>query len=48
VKARRDPLIEAGIIKNPDDPRPESYKIDCDSIESGDVIPSTKDEWGNG
>jgi hypothetical protein len=37
--------VTAGIIKNPDDPRPESYKIDCDSIESGDVIPSTKDEW---
>jgi len=24
--------ITAGIIKNPDDARPESYKIDCDSI----------------
>ena len=38
--------ITAGIIKNPDDPRPESYKIDCDSIESGEMVPSTKDEWG--
>lgn len=38
--------VTAGIIKNPDDPRPESYKIDCDSIESGDVILPTKDEWG--
>jgi hypothetical protein len=38
--------ITAGITKNADDPRPESYKIDCDSIESGDVVPSTKDEWG--
>jgi hypothetical protein len=37
--------VTAGIIKNPDDPRPESYKIDCDSIESGDVIPTTQDEW---
>ena len=38
--------ITAGIIKNADDPRPESYKIDCDSIEPGEVVLSTKDEWG--
>lgn len=38
--------ITADIQKNPDDPRPESYKIDCDSIESGSVIPTTQDEWG--
>ncbi len=39
--------ITAGIAKNSDDPRPESYKIDCDSIELGEFIPTTQDEWGN-
>jgi hypothetical protein len=38
--------ISADIKKSPDDDRPESYKIDCDRIDSGDVIPSTNDEWG--
>jgi hypothetical protein len=38
--------ISADIKKSPDDDRPESYKIDCDTIESGEVIKSTSDEWG--
>jgi hypothetical protein len=38
--------IVADVRKNQDDPRPESYKIDCDSIQPGEVIPSTQDEWG--
>jgi len=33
-------------LKNPRDSRPESYKIDCDSITIGDKLPTTKDEWG--
>jgi hypothetical protein len=38
--------IEAAIAKNPSDSRPESYRINCDSIQCGDVIPPTPDEWG--
>jgi hypothetical protein len=38
--------ITADIQKKSDDSRPESFRIDCDSIEAGDVIPTTKDEWG--
>lgn len=38
--------ISAGIQKNPQDSRPESYKIDCDSITVGEKLPTTKDEWG--
>src|SRR5712692_2158218 len=38
--------ITAGILKNPDDTRPESYKIDCDSIRVGESVPTTQDEWG--
>jgi len=38
--------ITATICKNPADSRPESFRIDCDSIEYGDKIPTTADEWG--
>jgi hypothetical protein len=38
--------ITAEISKNPADSRPESYKVNCDSIECGEIIPTTKDEWG--
>jgi len=38
--------ITAGLLKNPNDTRPESYKIDCDSITVGEKLPGTKDEWG--
>ncbi len=38
--------ITAGLLKNPADTRPESYKIDCDSIQVGERVPTTKDEWG--
>jgi hypothetical protein len=38
--------ISAGIQKNPHDSRPESYKIDCDSIKVGESVPATQDEWG--
>src|SRR3989442_3655183 len=38
--------ITAGIQKNADDSRPESFKIDIDSIKLGEKVPTTKDEWG--
>lgn len=38
--------ITANISKNPADPRPESYRVDCQSIECGQKIPPTSDEWG--
>jgi hypothetical protein len=38
--------ITAGLLKNPNDSRPESYKIDCDSITLGQKLPATDDEWG--
>ena len=38
--------ITAGIQKNPNDTRPESYKIDCNSIQLDEIVPATQDEWG--
>lgn len=38
--------ITASICKNPADSRPESFRINCDSIECGEKIPTTTDEWG--
>jgi hypothetical protein len=38
--------ITADIQKKHDDSRPESFRIDCDSIEAGDVLHPTQDEWG--
>jgi hypothetical protein len=37
--------ITADIKKKEDDSRPESFRIDCDSIAAGDIIPATQDEW---
>jgi hypothetical protein len=38
--------ITANVRKNTDDARPESYNIDCESIECGERVSSTMDEWG--
>jgi hypothetical protein len=38
--------ITADISKSSNDSRPESYRIDCDSIVCGEKIPTTVDEWG--
>jgi hypothetical protein len=38
--------ITADIQKNPHDTRPESYKIDCDSIRVVELVPATQDECG--
>lgn len=38
--------IEARIWKNEADLRPESYRIDCESITLAEVVPPTSDEWG--
>lgn len=38
--------LTAAISKNESDPRPESHRIDCDSIELGEVVDTDKDEWG--
>lgn len=38
--------ITADLLKNPDDSRPESYKIDLESLQVGETIPTTHDEWG--
>ncbi len=38
--------ITADIQKKHDDSRPESFRIDCDSIEAGEVLHPTQDEWG--
>jgi hypothetical protein len=38
--------ITARLMRKYEDPRPESFKIDCESIQAGDTIPPTKDEWG--
>jgi hypothetical protein len=38
--------ITADIQKKHDDSRPESFRIDCDSIQIGETIPTTQDEWG--
>ena len=37
--------MTAKIKKDTYDTRPESYKIDCESIELGDSIPTDKAEW---
>lgn len=38
--------ITARIWKNDTDARPESYRINCESIVLGDIVPPTSDEWG--
>jgi hypothetical protein len=34
--------IEADVAKAPDDPRPESYRINCEGVEVGEFIPTRK------
>src|SRR5712691_10342778 len=36
--------IAAGVSKSTNDPRPESYKLNADSIRIGDMV-SSADEW---
>lgn len=43
---RKYQWITALVARNHSDPRPESYRIDCDSIEVGDAVPPDKYEWG--
>lgn len=43
---RKYQWICAEITPNPGDPRPESYKVNCESIQCKDVVPPTRDEWG--
>lgn len=38
--------ISAEVEKSTADSRPESYRIDCDSIQLQEVLPTTADEWG--
>jgi hypothetical protein len=38
--------ITADVAKSSKDPRPESYKIDTDSMELQETLPTTSDEWG--
>jgi hypothetical protein len=44
-KFKKYQWITARIAKNPNDPRPESYRIDCDSIVTGATIPTDDLEW---
>ena len=37
--------ITATIMKSESDPRPETFRIDWDTIEPGEVIPTDKKEW---
>src|SRR6266478_6463653 len=45
-KFKKYQWMTAAISKNSSDPRPESYRIDCESIDLGDTIPPDADEWG--
>jgi hypothetical protein len=38
--------VSLGLSKNPHDVRPESYRVDPDSISLGATISATPDEWG--
>jgi hypothetical protein len=44
-KFKKYQWITARIAKSERDTRPESYRIDIDSIEPGTVIPTDKNEW---
>lgn len=44
-KFKKYQWMTAEIWKNPKDARPESYRIDADTIELGDVVPSDPNEW---
>jgi hypothetical protein len=43
---KRYQWITASVSKSDKDPRPESYKVDNESIVLGQVITTTSDEWG--
>lgn len=38
--------VTANIVRNTSDPRPESFKVQSGSIQCGEKIPTSKDEWG--
>ena len=44
-KFKKYQWLTARIAKSGFDARPESYKVDCDSIEPGPVVPTNKNEW---
>jgi hypothetical protein len=44
-KFRRYQWITARVARNHSDPRPESYAIDCESIELGDFVDTDDYEW---
>src|SRR5436190_41317 len=45
-KFKKYQWITAIISKNESDPRPESYRIDCASIETADTLATDDHEWG--
>src|ERR1700730_4208843 len=45
-KFRKYQWITARVAKDPSDRRPESHKIDCDSMEVGDFVPTDNQGWG--
>ncbi len=38
--------ITANVAKDPRDSRPESYRVEAESIVCGEIVPTTSDEWG--
>jgi hypothetical protein len=44
-KFKKYQWITAAISRSSPDPRPESFRIDCDSIELGEFVASDKEEW---
>ena len=44
-KFSRYQWITAAITKSDSDPRPETYRIDCESIETGEKVAPDKKEW---
>src|SRR4051794_27995252 len=44
-KFKKYQWITAKITKSPHDSRPESYRIDCDSIVVGGEVPTDNQEW---
>jgi hypothetical protein len=39
--------VSLGLSKTPYDVRPESYRVDPDSITLGSTVPATQDKWGS-
>jgi hypothetical protein len=44
-KFRKYQWITARVARDPSDPRPESHKIDCESMEVGEFVASDKHGW---